>query len=71
MVMPATLSVGMQLLEFRRRFGLSQERMAVKIGVSHVTYSRWERDLFQPSKLGRIALAQLGFQTTEAVPRAN
>ena len=36
-------------LEFLRHlYGLTQEEIALKIGVSHTTYGRWERGQHRP-----------------------
>lgn len=37
------------LCTLRKRLGLSQEKMAEKLGVSRNTISRWERGSFKPS----------------------
>ncbi len=39
------------ILQMRRRLGLSQERLAVELGVSFYTVNRWERGHTKPSRL--------------------
>jgi DNA-binding transcriptional regulator YiaG len=45
----AGASIGERLLAFRREQGLSQERLARRLGVDPGTLSRWERNLRVPS----------------------
>jgi transcriptional regulator with XRE-family HTH domain len=46
-----------QLVALRKNQGLKQEQMAQILGVSLVTYKRWETNIFSPDyeTLGRIA----------------
>lgn len=39
------MSLGTSLAEARRKTGLTQERVAEKLGVSRQTISKWETDL--------------------------
>ena len=68
-MIPATphTEFGNQLFGFRQQRGLSQEKMARELGVSYVTYSRWERGVSYPSKLGRMALALKGLTVDSPV----
>lgn len=43
----------------RRRLGLTQEKFARRLGVTHVTVNRWERHLAEPKGLSVAALDSL------------
>ncbi len=47
------------LREARRRSGLSQEKLAAKLGVSFTTINRWENAHAHPSPLARTQIAAL------------
>jgi type I restriction enzyme M protein len=46
------------ILQMRKRLGLSQERLAVELGVSFYTVNRWERGHTQPSRLAWCSIEQ-------------
>ncbi len=46
------------ILTLRKRLGLSQEKLAAKLGVSFQTVNRWERGRTQPSKLALQVIKQ-------------
>ncbi|WP_413162098.1 helix-turn-helix domain-containing protein [Capilliphycus salinus ALCB114379] len=46
------------ILTLRQRLGLSQEKLAAKLGVSFQTVNRWERGHTQPSQLALHAIKQ-------------
>ncbi len=48
-----------ELKEFRLSLGLSQEKMARKVGVSFATWNRWETGKFLPSELVLARIKQL------------
>ncbi len=48
-----------QIIELRKRTGLSRELFARKLGVSMMSIYRWERSTCQPVYLARIALERL------------
>ncbi|MGB3405282.1 MAG: helix-turn-helix transcriptional regulator [Microcoleaceae cyanobacterium] len=53
-----TQNVSDLILQMRRRLGLSQERLAVELGVSFYTVNRWERGHTQPSRLAWFSIEQ-------------
>ncbi|MGB3534775.1 MAG: helix-turn-helix transcriptional regulator [Microcoleaceae cyanobacterium] len=46
------------ILQMRKRLGLSQERLAVELGVSFYTVNRWERGHTKPSRLAWVSIEQ-------------
>lgn len=48
-----------EIKELRERLGLTQEALAHVIGVSFQTINRWERGLFNPSKLALDKIKQI------------
>ena len=48
-----------ELLEMRKTLNLTQQQLAVKLGVAEVTVSRWERGQHRPSKLALKQLKRL------------
>ncbi|ERT07019.1 helix-turn-helix family protein [Lyngbya aestuarii BL J] len=51
-------SIPILILTLRKRLGLSQEKLAVQLGVSFQTVNRWERGRTQPSHLALQAIKQ-------------
>lgn len=51
-----TLSTSTLVRQLRDRLGLSQEKLAVRLGVSFQTVSRWERGLVNPSPIAKKRL---------------
>jgi len=49
----------MNIKEFRQQFGLTQEKLAQKLGVSFTTINRWERGKSEPSPLALEKLENL------------
>ncbi len=59
--MPATIPVSdipCLVRTLRERLGLSQEKLAVTLGVSFQTVNRWERGHAKPSQLALNAIEQ-------------
>lgn len=58
------LRTGADLVAARKQLGLSQGQLAVKLGTTVTTVSRWERGERWPRDIGTIALAleRLGWQ---------
>ncbi|HEY6295278.1 MAG TPA: helix-turn-helix transcriptional regulator, partial [Streptosporangiaceae bacterium] len=52
----------------RTRFGLSQEQLARRLGVSFATVNRWESGRSRPSARASLALAELEAATTSREP---
>ena len=52
-------NIGEKLYEHRKAFGLSQEELAEKVGVSRQAVSKWERGESSPDTENLIALAKL------------
>ena len=50
------------IIVLRRRLGLSQQGLAERIGVSATTVWRWEHCRTRPTRLARMALAQIGVE---------
>jgi DNA-binding transcriptional regulator YiaG len=46
----------MEIKELRKRLGLTQEKLAVMLGVSCYTVKRWEQGRCKPSPLARRAI---------------
>lgn len=44
--------------ELRRRLGLSQEKLAAKLGISFQTVNRWEKGHAKPSPLAMQSIKQ-------------
>ena len=42
--------------EMRTRLGLSQEKLATKLGVSFATINRWENGRTKPSSMGKVLI---------------
>lgn len=42
--------------EIRARLGLSQEKLAAKLGVSFATVNRWENGRTKPSPMGKVLI---------------
>lgn len=51
-------NIPLLILTLRQRLGLSQEKLAAKLGVSFQTVNRWERGHTQPSQLALHAIKQ-------------
>jgi len=49
----------MKIKELRKQLGLTQLQMAVKLKVDTGTISRWERELYRPSKAVKVRLNRL------------
>ncbi len=56
---PGSRHPGQVIRAWRRRAGLTQEGLAVALGVTFSTVSRWENGHVVPSKLAWRALEQL------------
>lgn len=67
--MEQQLTLSNLILELRNRLGLSQEKLAAKLGVSFNTVNRWENGHSKPSpmamKLIEQQLQQLGERGTD------
>ncbi|MCP5050213.1 MAG: helix-turn-helix transcriptional regulator, partial [bacterium] len=48
-----------RFMEIRRRFGVSQGQMAIKLGLTRTTYTRYETGEILPGRLTLINLAKL------------
>jgi DNA-binding transcriptional regulator YiaG len=55
---------GAQLKSWRRRFGVTQQQLAVMLDVSVVTISGWETGRFALKHSGVLALACLALELT-------
>lgn len=53
------MSIGQKLIELRKKYNFSQEEVAVKIGVTRQTISKWELDETCPDLKSAKALADL------------
>lgn len=49
----------MDIREIRRRLGLTQDELALRLGTTQATVSRWETDNQEPRGPARIVLSQL------------
>jgi len=49
----------MEIKEIRQRLGLTQEKLAQRLGVSCYTVRRWETGKFKPSPLAQKAIDDL------------
>jgi DNA-binding transcriptional regulator YiaG len=49
----------MNVKQLRKRLGLTSQELAVKLGVSVATVSRWETGRHKPSKLALLRLREL------------
>lgn len=47
-----------ELKEWRAKLGLTQEEMAHKIGVTSLTYKRWEYGQAKPSRMAQVRIKQ-------------
>lgn len=62
------MTFGERLLEYRNRVGLSQERLAEKIGVTRQTVSKWETNQSTPDFDKIVPLCEvLGITTEELI----
>jgi putative transcriptional regulator len=52
-------SFGRLVRELRQQMGLTQEKLAARLGVSFSTLNRWENEHSRPSPLAREKLEQL------------
>ena len=59
------MTLGERILNYRKRAGLSQERLAELLGVSRQAVSKWEGDAAQPELDKIVALARLFGITTD------
>ena len=59
------MTLGERILNYRKRAGLSQERLAELLGVSRQAVSKWEGDAAQPDLDKIVALARLFGITTD------
>lgn len=50
---------GKLVRDLRQQMGLTQEKLAARLGVSFSTLNRWENEHSQPSPLAREKLEQL------------
>lgn len=64
----------MNLIDLRKRLGLTQTEMARRLGVSFVTVNRWENGHCRPSPLAKRYIDKLQKEIDDAdtgiVPRA-
>ncbi len=49
----------MDIKALRNKLGLTQEQLALRLGVQSLTVSRWERGVSQPSPMAQAQLARL------------
>jgi len=49
----------MDIKKLRKRFGLTQEEMAHKLGVERITIIRWEAGTSKPSQLAQRQIDRL------------
>jgi len=49
----------MNIKSFREKYGLSREDIASRVGVSHMTVYRWEKNKVNPRRIGLMALERL------------
>ena len=47
------------ILQLRTKLNLSQEELAIMLGVSFISVNRWENDKYAPTKLVKVKLNQL------------
>ena len=59
------MTLGERILNYRKRAGMSQERLAELLGVSRQAVSKWEGDAAQPELDKIVALARLFGITTD------
>ncbi|MFB2834102.1 helix-turn-helix domain-containing protein [Floridanema evergladense] len=52
------LAISELIRELRRRLGLSQEKLAAKLGISFQTVNRWEKGRAKPSPLAMQSIKQ-------------
>ena len=53
------MTVGESIRTHRKQMGLTQGRLAKKVGTAQVTVSHWERELCDPSLISLICLADI------------
>ncbi len=59
------MTLGERILNYRKRAGMSQEKLAELLGVSRQVVSKWEGDAAQPESDKIVALARLFGITTD------
>lgn len=59
------MTLGERILNYRKRAGMSQEKLAELLGVSRQVVSKWEGDAAQPELDKIVALARLFGITTD------
>ena len=59
------MTLGERILNYRKRAGMSQEKLAELLGVSRQAVSKWEGDAAQPELDKIVALARLFGITTD------
>ena len=59
MSLPASLEIADLIRELRQQLGLSQEKLAARLGVSFRTVSRWENRRVVPSALALKQIKEL------------
>ena len=57
-----------RIRELRAALGLSQEKLAERLGVTFATVNRWENRAAQPSQLSRLRLTELGSMQVSTQP---
>jgi len=57
--------IALKLKEVRRKFKLTQEALAHKLGVSFTSVNRWENGQTQPSPLARRQIEELFEEITK------
>lgn len=50
---PQTNNFAVKVKNFRKKLGMSQEKLAKALGVSFATVNRWENSKTKPSKLAQ------------------
>lgn len=47
------------LIKIRAKLNVSQEKLAIRLGVSFATINRWEREHFEPTKMHKQKICDL------------
>lgn len=47
------------LIKIRAKLNVSQEKLAIKLGVSFATINRWEKEHFEPTKMHKQKILDL------------
>ena len=62
---PQPITLGEELLDYRRRNGISRVKLAKDLGCDPETLRKWEKDINKPNETPHTtALARLGFIVT-------